>query len=253
MKKNIIIFLFIICATISSVSLFGDNVTIEKKLNICTTIFEEKQIDLYDTAEQYLDSIDCDSIEGNINLEMLYYGSRSQLYALKYNDSEKYSIEMGILVNKLRQYKNINEYRRYYRNILSGYGFSLMNLNQYDKAESAFNQLIIEGFDDEYDICIYDVYLGLSQIYERKNEPILAEECHYKCQEFIVRSFVHSNPELSFYLDNYRTLKALISKLEHSDQANTEDYINCLCSLGALLYKTNKELWELSGIIYAWL
>ena len=44
------------------------------------------------------------------------------------------------------------EYSDPYKMLLNAYGFSLLNSGQTDKAISCFNKILIEDFDDEFDV-----------------------------------------------------------------------------------------------------
>ena len=129
--------------------------------------------------------------------------------------------------------------------LLNAYGLSLLNSGQTDKAISCFNKILIEDFDDEFDSRIYNAYHALASIYEKKGDIALSEDCHNKCQEFLIKSYIRNHPEYSYYLDEYKTLKDFTSKLEKENKNNTIEYINSLCLLGSLLRKVDQgEYWE---------
>ena len=65
-----------------------------------------------------------------------------------------------------------------------------MDNGQNDKAAVYFNKLLISEFVNEYDPILYNAYSALASIYEMKQETILAKNCHDKCQEFLLKSYI---------------------------------------------------------------
>ena len=214
-------------------------------LNTIAYVFSTRQEALYDEAEDYLNSLSKDSIEINLETEILFHANKASLYATKYNEWEKSNQELDFILNKIKPVKHLPEYSDPYKMLLNAYGFSLLNSGQTDKAISCFNKILIEDFDDEFDSRIYNAYHALASIYDEKNDIVLSEDCHNKCQEFLIKSYIRSHPEHSYYLDNYKTIKELSSQLEKQNKNNTVEYINNLCSLGYLLHKVDQgEYWE---------
>ena len=71
MKKKYRIILFFVLGFSYSTELFAQN--IETMLNNIGSVFSTKEESLYDEAENYLLSINKDSVEANINYELLYH------------------------------------------------------------------------------------------------------------------------------------------------------------------------------------
>ena len=214
-------------------------------LNAIGNVFNTRQADLYDQAEDYLNSLSKDSIEVNLGTEILFHANMANLYVLKYNDWDKSNKELEFILNKVKPVKHLPEFSDPYKMLLSAYGYSLLNSGQADKAISYFNKILVEDFDDEYDARIYNAYYALANIYAKNNEMALSEDCHNKCQDFLIKSYIRNHPEHSFYLDNYNSIKDLSSRLEKQNKTNTVEYINNLCSLGYLLHKVDQgEFWE---------
>ena len=236
----IILVLFLFLAPISIVA--QDVVTM---LNVIANVFNTRQEMLYDEAEEYLNSLSVDSIEVNIETEILFHTNKGFLYSLKYNDWEKSSQELDLVLNKIKPIKHLPEFSNSYKSLLLAYGYSLLNSDQKDKAISYFNKVLLEDYDDELDVRIYKAYYALANIYTEKGDIALSDDCHNKCQEFLVKSYMRKHPEHTYYLDNYKVLKDLSFQLEKQNKQNTKEYINTLCSLGHLLHKVDQgEYWE---------
>lgn len=243
MKKKYRIILFFVLGFSYSTELFAQN--IETMLNNIGSVFSTKEESLYDEAENYLLSINKDSVEANINYELLYHIDMALLYSAKYHDWDKSCQEQEKVLAKLEPYKHIAEYRDYYKSSLMTYGYHLMNGEQIDRAEEVFSKVIINNLCSDDDINLYNAYNMLANIYERRNDSILSSDCHRKCQEFLINRYIKDNPNKSFYLDYYKTLTPVLSYFERKEETNKEIYITNLCSLGALLHKVDYgEYWE---------
>lgn len=214
-------------------------------LNVIGNIFNTRQEAMYDEAEKYLNTLSKDSVEINLETEILFYADKAFLYELKYKDWEKSNKELDYILNKIKPVKNMPEYSDSYKMLLRAYGYSLLNSGQTEKAKTFFNKILVEGFEDDTDFRLYETYNVLSSIYEKTGNLVLSKECHNKCQEFLVKSYTKIHPEHSFYLDNYKSLKDALTQLESQNKDNTEEYVNLLCSLGYLLHKVDQgEYWE---------
>ena len=213
---------------------------IESMLNACSEILNNRNIELYDDVENYLNGLDKDSIVGNHKLEILYHANMAFLYCAKYEDWQKSTNEIDYVLTKIIPFKHLPEYRDIYINLLAAYGFSLLNSNQLEKSIVYFNKLLLEDFDNEFDQRKYNAYQALATTYEQLGNLSLSNDCHNQCQEFLVRFYVHLHPEHSFYIDNFNILKNAISQLEAKNTTITEDYITNLCSLGYLLHKVDQ-------------
>ena len=55
-------------------------------LNTIAYVFSTRQEALYDEAEDYLNSLSKDSIEINLETEILFHANKASLYATKYNE-----------------------------------------------------------------------------------------------------------------------------------------------------------------------
>lgn len=219
--------------------------SIDDILNTCISVFNERQENLYDEAETYINSIVSDSIEGYFNRELMFHTCKGFIYADKYKDWDKSIKELEIVQAKLETVKNLPEFMETYKSILSAIGYFLMDNGQNDKAAVYFNKLLISEFVNEYDPILYNAYSALASIYEMKQETILAKNCHDKCQEFLLKSYIQKYPDYAFYLDNYNSFKYAIQQYENKKNNNIEAYINNLCSLGTLLHKVDQgEYWE---------
>lgn len=218
---------------------------VQTMLNAIGNIFNTRQEALYDEAEDYLNTLSKDSIEINLETEILFHTDKAFLYGVKYKDLEKSNQELDYILNKIKHVKHLPEYSDSYKMILSTYGYSLLNSGQTEKAITYFNKILVEGFEDDTDFRLYETYNVLANIYEKTDNLVLSKYCHNKCQEILVKSYTKIHPEHSFYYDNYKTIKYVISELEKNNKINTEEYINNLCSLGYLLYKVDQgEYWE---------
>lgn len=233
--------LFLVSTT--DTGLYAQN--IENMLNFYGYVFTNMKEDYFDEAENYLMNINKDSIDSNVNLEMQYHLVLSLLYEIKYSDFERACQEHEIVYLKMEPHKYLPDYRDLYKSFILGYAYHLMNFGKLDKAESILNKIIIDNIFDEFDVNYYNTFDQLARVYENKCDSILAEECHNKCQEFLVKRYIRDNPQYSFYLDNFNTIKYTLSSLEKKHKKNTEKYINNLCSLGTLLHKIDYgEYWE---------
>lgn len=214
-------------------------------LQTISDVFNNRQEVLYDEAEKYLNSLSRDSIEIDFETEILFHANMAFLYDVKYNDYGKSIEEYEYILTKIRPVKHLPEFKDTYKSLLSAYGYSLLNSGQTEKSIKYFNKLLVEGFDDELDTRLYDVYHVLAGIYDEQNNMILSKDCHDKCQEYLLKSYIRNHPENSFYFDNYKSIKLAISDLEKNNKINTEEYINILCSLGYLLHKVDQgKYWE---------
>jgi len=238
---------FFIVASFNSVSLGQD---VESMLNVCCRVLEDRNEALYDEVENYLINIDTDSINGNLYMETLYHIALGNLYAYKYKDWSKSTLELEYLLPKIEPFKHLDTYHEPYKALLYAYGISLINIGDFDKAEKAFSKHIIEAIEDEYDTHLYTSYNVLAEIYMQKNNLKLAEDCHDKCQSFLINSYIRDHPEHSFYLDSFNSLKTAIKKSKNSNTVNTEQHINLLCSLGTLLNKIDQGNYEETSHVY---
>jgi len=243
MKRFKIYFLLFGLILFVKTNIWAQDVT--TMLNTIGSVFNNRQEALYDEAESYLNALSQDSIEINLETEVLFHINKAFLYELKYKDWEKSTKELDYILSKIEPVKHMPEYSDPYKMLLSSYGYSLLNSGQKDRAVSFFNKILVEGFDDDLDIRLYNTYYVLANIYDEQNNYALSKDCHNKCQEFIIKTYIRKHPEYSFYLDNYKTLKYSISQLEKQNKNNTEEYVNTLCSLGYLLHKVDQgEYWE---------
>lgn len=214
-------------------------------LNIIGNVFNTRQEALFDEAEEYLNNLSKDSIEINLETEILFHADKAFLYELKYKDWEKSNQELDYILNKIKPVKHLPEYSDSYKMILRAYGYSLLNSGQTEKAKTYFNKILVEGFEEDTDFRLYEAYNVLANIYEKTDNLVLSKDCHNKCQEILVKSYTKIHPEHSFYFDNYKTIKYALTQLESQNKDNTEDYVNQLCSLGYLLHKVDQgEYWE---------
>ncbi len=240
-KKRL--FLLFICLSVTLTKIVAQDVL--TMLNTISNVFNTRQETLYDEAEIYLNTLSKDSIEMNLETQILFHTDKAGLYLCKYKDWEKSNQEFDLILNKVKPVKHLPECNSLYKNLLSAYGYSLLNSGQTDKAISCFNNLLVENFDDELDVCIYNAYSALANLYTKKKETTLSEDCHNKCQEFLLKLYIREHPEHSFYFDNYKAIKDFTLQLERQNKNNTELYVNNLCSLGSLLHKIDQgKYWE---------
>lgn len=220
-------------------------------LNAYAEVFNNRNEQLYDEVEMYLNEVDQDSIKNNLYLDILYHGNLAFLYSAKYDDWTRSADEMDYVMTRITPVKHLPEYSDSYKNLLHAYGYILLNSGQLEKSIAYFNRLLIEDYDNEFDVLKYDAYHALANIYDRIGNHPLSIDCHNHCQEFLVNYYVHLHPEHTFYKDNYQTLKYAISQLEKKNNTNTEDYINQLCSLGYLLHKIDQGEYMESLLIFS--
>lgn len=221
--------------------LFANRITAQetsRMLNVCSEILYEKQEELYDEVENYMMNIEKDSLF-DLKDEILYHFNLGNLYLQKYKYINKAVIELEFAFNKIAPNKHIHEYRDNYKKTLLSLGISYFLTDDLLKSEQYLQEYIIE-FSHELDICLYRSYQYLSQIYEVKENEILSKSCHDKCQEIVLKSYIANHPEHSFYYDNYKLIKDVIADFEKKNTVS-EEYINAICSLGALLHKVDKE------------
>ena len=247
--KRLYITLFVI--VVSSMFSTLESQNIENMLNACAEVFNTRNEGLYNEVEKYLNEVDQDSIKNDLYLDVLYHANMAFLYSAKYDDWTKSANEMDYVMARITPVKNLPEYSDPYKNLLHAYGYILLNSGQQEKSITYFNKLLIEDFDNEFDVLKYDAYHALASIYDQLGNLALSKNCHNQCQEFLVNYYVHLHPEHSFYKDNYQTLKYAISQLEKKNNTNTEDYINNLCSLGYLLHKVDQGEYMESLLIFS--
>lgn len=247
--KRLYIFIFVM--VVSSIFTTMKSQNIESMLNACAEVFNNRNVGLYDEVEKYLNEVNQDSIKNDLYLDILYHGNLAFLYSIRYEDWTKSAEEMDYLMTRITPVKHMPEFCVPYRHLLYAYGSNLMNSGQLEKSITYFNKLLIEDFDNEFDILKYDAYHALASIYDQLGNHTLSIDCHNHCQEFLVNYYVHLHPEHSFYKDNYQTLKYAISQLEKKNNTKTEDYINNLCSLGYLLHKIDQGEYMESLLIFS--
>lgn len=233
-NKCHIIVCFFILVSINFVSWGQD---IESMLNVCCRVLEDRNEALYDDVENYLQNVDQDSIKSSLYIESFYHIALGKLYIYKYNDWSKSANECEYLLSMLEPYKHLDEYHESYKASLYLMGVCMMNTGEFERAEKFFSRFVIEAVDDVFDSNLLLTLSLLSQIYENNDNKILAEECHKKSQLILINRYIKVHPEHNFYLENFKTLSAEISKAERKKTTNTEYYINCLCSLGVLIHK----------------
>lgn len=78
-------------------------------LNTIAYVFSTRQEALYDEAEDYLNSLSKDSIEINLETEILFHANKASLYATKYNEWEKSNQELDFILNKIKPVKHLPE------------------------------------------------------------------------------------------------------------------------------------------------
>jgi tetratricopeptide (TPR) repeat protein len=237
MIKNRIFFI-VLCLLFALTKIDAQDV--KTMLIVISDVFNTRQETLYNEAEDYLNTLSKDSIEKNLEIEILYHVDKAFLYASKYKDWEKSNQEFDYILDKIKPVKHLPEYSDSYKNLLRAYGYSLLNSGQAEKAITYFNKILVEGYDDECDMRLYETYDVLANIYERSGNLALSKSSHDKCQEILLKSYIKSHPEHSFYMDNYKSIKYAISQLESQNKTDTEDYVNRLCFLGFLLHKVDQ-------------
>lgn len=247
--KRLYITIFVI--VVSSMFSTLESQNIENMLNACAEVFNTRNEGLYNEVEKYLNEVDQDSIKNDLYLDVLYHANMAFLYSAKYDDWTKSANEMDYVMARITPVKNLPEYSNSYKNLLHAYGYILLNSGQLEKSIAYFNRLLIEDYDNEFDVLKYDAYHALANIYDKTGNQALSIDCHNHCQEFLVNYYVHLHPEHTFYKDNYQTLKYAISQLEKKNNTNTEDYINNLCSLGYLLHKIDQGEYMESLLIFS--
>lgn len=222
---------------------------IETMLNVCGDVLNEGNEALYDEVENYLMNIEKDSLT-ELSLDLLYHLELANLYMIKYKDVKKSLGELEYTYSKIAPNKHLKEYKDNYKHVLSALGMCYYDSGDIEKAENYINKYIVEYSTEEYDIGLFRAYSFLSSIYEHKGNLQLAQNCHDKCQEMIVKSYIQQHPEHSYYLDNFQVFKQTIAKYEKS-KTISEEYLNTLSALGSLLYKINKiEYNEPTNIFY---
>lgn len=221
---------------------------IETMLNVCGVVLNERNEALYDEVENYLMNIDKDSLT-ELSIDLLYHTDLANLYMIKYNDVQKSLSELEYIYKKITPNKHLDEYKGNYKQVLSVLGMFYYNSGNIDKAENFINKYIVEFSNDELDVGLFRSYSFLASIYENKGNQLLAQSCHDKCQELIVKSYIQQHPEHSYYLDNFKVFKQTISKYEKS-KTISEEYLVTLSSLGSLLYKINKLEYKEPTIIF---
>ena len=142
MKKRL--FFLTLCLSLALTKIDAQDVT--TMLNVISDVFNTKQETLYNEAEDYLNTLSKDSIEKNLETEILYHVNKAFLYELKYKDWEKSNQELDYILNKIKPVKHLPEYSDPYKMLLSAYGYSLLNSGQADKAISYFNKILVEDF-----------------------------------------------------------------------------------------------------------
>jgi hypothetical protein len=120
---------FFIVASFNSVSLGQD---VESMLNVCCRVLEDRNEALYDEVENYLINIDTDSINGNLYMETLYHIALGNLYAYKYKDWSKSTLELEYLLPKIEPFKHLDTYHEPYKALLYAYGISLINIGDFE-------------------------------------------------------------------------------------------------------------------------
>lgn len=221
---------------------------IETMLNVCGDVLNERNEALYDEVENYLMNIEKDSLT-ELSLDLLYHTDLANLYMIKYNDVQKSLTELEYIYEKIAPNKHLDEYKGNYKQVLSVLGMFYYNSGNIGKAENFINKYIVEYSYEEFDPGLLRAYSFLSSIYENKGNLLLAQSCHDKCQEMIVKSYIQQHPEHSYYLDNFKVFKQTIAKYEKSNTIS-EEYLNTLSALGSLLYKINKIEYNEPTIIF---